>query len=446
MGEVGVEFSPPPWREEDRRPPSLFNTYIVLHRLSMPAEHTASGPRMGEFVAMMALMTSLVAMSIDLMLPALVEIGADLGVHHENANQLVVTMVFLGLAIGQLLYGPLSDSIGRKPAIYLGFAVFFAGSLLAIFAVNFPMMLAGRLLQGLGVAGPRGVSMALIRDQFAGRAMARIMSFIMAVFIIVPIVAPALGQLILLIAAWRAIFVILFLLGVIALIWFGLRQPETLPAERRAPLSVARIGGALREVLSHRIALGYTLMAGVVAAVLQSYLSSAQQIFQIQYGLGPLFPLFFAINALAIGLASFTNGRLVMRYGMRPLLHIALRVLVGLALVFAGVALATGGQPPLWALMAYLVPCFFCLGILFGNMNAMAMEPLGHIAGIGAAVVGSLSTLVAIPLGAIIGQAYNGTVTPLAVGFAALALGALGLMRWAERGQVVVATGTEPLV
>lgn len=412
----------------------------------MPTESSQSGPRMGEFVAMMALMTSLVALSIDVMLPALAQIGADLGVQRENDNQLVVTMVFVGLAIGQLLYGPLSDSIGRKPAIYLGFALFFAGSLLAIAAVNFPMMLAGRLLQGLGVAGPRGVSMALIRDRFAGRAMARVMSFIMAVFIIVPIVAPALGQAILLVAAWRAIFIVLLLLGMVALIWFGLRQPETLPAGRRAPLSVTRIGLAFREVLSHRIALGYTLMAGVVAAVLQSYLSSAQQIFQIQYGLGELFPLFFAINALAIGFASFTNGRLVMRYGMRPLLTIALLVFVGVTLVFVGVALATSGQPPLWLLMAYFVPCFFCLGILFGNMNAMAMEPLGHIAGIGSAVVGSLSTFVAIPLGAIIGQAYNGTVTPLAIGFAALALGALGLMRWAERGQLAAAPDTEPVV
>ncbi len=412
----------------------------------MATKHSETGPHIGEFVAMMALMTSLVAMSIDLMLPALNTIGTDLGVPHENASQLIVTMVFLGLAIGQLLYGPLSDSIGRKPAIYLGFALFFAGSLLAIVAVNVPMMLTGRLLQGLGVAGPRSVSMALIRDRFAGRAMARVMSFIMAVFIIVPIVAPALGQVILLVAAWRAIFVILFLLGVVALVWFGLRQPETLPVERRAPLSLIRIGHVFREVLSYRIALGYTLMAGVVAAVLQSYLSSAQQIFQIQYGLGPLFPLFFAINALAIGLASFTNGRLVIRYGMRPLLTIALLVFVSVTLVFAGVALATGGQPPLWLLMAYFVPCFFCLGILFGNMNAMAMEPLGHTAGIGAAVVGSLSTFVAIPLGAIIGQAYNGTVMPLAIGFAALALGALGLMRWAERGQMAAAPDTEPAV
>lgn len=398
----------------------------------MSNSKSETGPRLGEFVAMMALMTSLVAMSIDAMLPALSDIGAELGVQRVNDNQLIVTMLFLGLAVGQLFYGALSDTIGRKRAIYLGYAVFFAGSLLAIFAVSFPMMLAGRLLQGLGVAGPRGVSMALIRDRFQGRAMAQVLSFISVIFILVPIIAPTLGQAILLVADWRAIFAALLIMGVVSLLWFALRQPETLPAARRAPFSARRIGRALREVLLNPIALGYTLMAGLISAGLQGYVSSAQQIFQFQYGLGKLFPLIFAINALFLGLASFVNGRVVMRYGMRALLRIALSVLCVLALVFAGITLVTNGQPPLWLFMAYLMPTFFCIGILFGNMNALAMEPLGHIAGIGAAVVGSLSTLVATPLGAGIGQAYNGTVTPLVLGFALSALMALVLMRWAE--------------
>jgi DHA1 family bicyclomycin/chloramphenicol resistance-like MFS transporter len=197
-------------------------------------------------------------------------------------------------------------------------------------------------------------------------------------------------------------------------------------------------------VLSNPVALGYTLMAGLIAAALQGYLSSAQQIFQFQYGLGTLFPLFFAINALAIGLASFVNGRLVMRYGMRTLLRTALLTLCALSVVFVGIALATGGQPPLWLFMAYLMLGFFCIGILFGNMNALAMEPLGHVAGVGAAVVGSLSTLVATPLGAAIGQAYNGTVTPLALGFAVFGLGALALMRWAEGTRAPLSPESEP--
>ncbi|MBO9375051.1 MAG: multidrug effflux MFS transporter, partial [Chloroflexus sp.] len=398
-----------------------------------------------EFIAIMALMTSLVALSIDLMLPALADIGTDLGSPHANANQLVVTMVFAGLAIGQLVYGPLSDSTGRKPAIYLGYTVFGLGSLLTILAANFPMMLAGRLLQGLGAAGPRGVSIALIRDRFAGREMARVMSFMMVVFIVVPIIAPALGQAILLVAAWRTILVLLLGIGVVSLIWFGIRQPETLTPQRRAPLSVRRMSRALHEVIRNPTALGYTLMAGTVAAMLQAYLASAQQIFQIQYALGPLFPLFFAINALAIGLASFVNGRLVMRYGMHLPVKMALFVLCGLTILFAGTTLVTNGQPELWMLMAYLIPCFFCMGILFGNMNALAMEPLGHIAGVGAAVVSSLSTFVAIALSAVIGQSYNGTTTPLAVGFAILSLMALGLMHWNEGMQHAPTPDSEPM-
>lgn len=393
---------------------------------------------------MMAMMTSLVAMSIDMMLPALSEIDADLGVQRDNASQMIVTMIFLGLAAGQLFYGPLSDSIGRKPAITLGFAVFIAGSLLSIFAVSFPMMLAGRLLQGLGMAGPRGVSMALIRDRFEGRAMAQVMSFISVVFILVPIIAPSFGQAILLVADWRAIFVVLLVLALVSLGWFLLRQPETLAADRRAPLSASRVGRGLREVLSNRVALGYTLMAGLISGAFQGYLTSAQQIFQVQYGLGALFPLIFALNAAAIGLASFINGRLVMRHGMRALARLALLTLCALSVLFAGLVWLQGGQPPLWLFMAFLMPTFFCVGIMFGNMNALAMQPLGHIAGVGAAVVGSFSTLLATPLGMAIGQAYNGTITPLVAGFAVLGLGALALMRWAEGTRVPASPESEP--
>ena len=400
----------------------------------------------GEFVALMALMMSLVAMSIDSMLPALADIGNDLGVARENANQLIVTMIFLGLATGQLLYGPLSDSVGRKPAIYLGYGVFIVGTLLSIFALNFPMMLVGRLLQGIGVAAPRSVSVALIRDQYEGRAMAQVMSFIMVVFILVPIIAPSFGQAILLVADWRAIFVALLLLGVGSLTWFALRQPETLPASRRVPLSARRIGRGLREVMGNHIALGYTLMAGLVSGAFQGYLSSAQQIFQFQYELGTLFPLIFALNAVAIGLASFTNGRLVMRYGMRMLSRVALVTMCGLAVGFLALALVMGGHPPLWLFMAYLMLSFFCVGILFGNLNSMAMEPLGHIAGIGAAVVGALATFLATPLGMVIGQAYNGTVTPLVTGFAVLGLTALALMRWAEGSKAGAPEDVQPAV
>ena len=388
--------------------------------------------RFGEFVVLMALMTSLVALSIDAMLPALPQIGADLGVQRSNDNQLVVSLLFLGLGVGQLIYGPLSDSTGRKPAIYGGFGLFMVGCLLALFASNFPMMLAGRVLQGVGVAGPRIVGIALVRDQYGGRAMAQVMSFVMSVFILVPVVAPALGQAILLVAHWRAIFGLFLALAAITLTWFGLRQPETLAPERRIPYSLRRIGRAIREVCLNRIAFGYTLAAGLISGAFVGYLNSAQQIFEGQYGLGRQFPLFFGILALAIGSASFLNARLVMRHGMRILASRAAFTISGLAVLFWGIAYPLAGHPPLWGLMGYLLGTFFCVGILFGNLNAMAMEPLGHIAGVGAAVVGALSTLLSMTLGTVIGQSYDGTILPLVGGFGLLGAAAIIVMRWAE--------------
>ena len=386
----------------------------------------------GEFVALMALMTSLVAMSIDAMLPALPQIGTTLGVVRENDNQLVISLLFLGLAVGQIFYGPLSDSTGRRPVIYIGFGLFMMGCLLALFATSFPMLLAGRVLQGLGAAGPRIVTMAIVRDQYEGRAMARVMSFVMAVFILVPVIAPLFGQMVLIVADWRAIFGAFLVLALIASLWFILRQPETLPPTRRVPFSLVRIGRTIGQILANRIAWGYTLAAGLVSGAFIGYLNSAQQIFQEQYSLGQLFPFYFAALALAIGSASFLNGRLVMRFGMRLLSLSAGLTLGGLSLVFWTIAFVLAGHPPLWALTVYLVMSFFCVGILFGNLNAMAMGPLGHIAGVGAAVVGSLSTLISLVLGTLIGQSYNGTVLPLVGGFAVLSAASVVVMRWAE--------------
>lgn len=389
-----------------------------------------------EFVALMAFMTAMVALSIDAMLPALADIARDLGAQRVNDSQLVISLIFLGLSIGQIFYGPLSDSTGRKPAIYAGIGLYLLGCLLALFATNFQMMLIGRFLQGVGVAGPRSVAVALVRDQYAGRAMARVMSFVMTVFILVPIVAPMLGQGILLVAHWRAIFGLYLLLGLLIGGWFALRQPETLTAERRIRFQVGRILGAFREVFVNRIALGYTVMAGLVSGGFVGYLNSAPQIFQQQYGLGAQFPFYFATLALALGSASFVNAQLVMRFGMRTLSRWALLMLGGFSLLFLLPAWGYAGQPPLWSLMAYLLLGFFAVGILFGNLNARAMEPLGHIAGVGAAVVGSLSTFLSAILGGLIGQSYNGTVLPLVGGFALLSLLALVIMMWAEVDRV----------
>ncbi len=389
--------------------------------------------RLGEFVSLMALMTSLVALSIDAMLPALADIGRDLGVTDPNEPQLVVSVLFLGLALGQVVYGPVSDAIGRKTPIYIGLAIYLVGSVLCILAESFTIILVGRFLQGLGVAGPRIVTMALIRDQYAGSAMARIMSLIMAVFIIVPAIAPALGQGILEIAPWRAIFGLLLALATIAFLWFSLRQPETLPAAKRLPWSLTRMAMGLLETLRTRAAMGYAISAGLVFSGFIGYLTSAPQIFQTQYGLGAQFPFYFGGLSLAIGAASLLNARFVMRFGMQRLARWALLAQCAASILFVGLALTIDGGLTLWPFMAWGTIAFFCQGLLFGNLNAMAMEPLGHIAGIGAAVVGTLTSLISLLLGTAIGQAYDGTVLPLLAGFAALGAAGLAVMWWTGR-------------
>lgn len=390
-------------------------------------------PGYKEFISLMAVIISITALSIDMMLPALPDIGRELGIGHPNDVQLVVSVLILGLGIGQILFGPLSDCFGRKPVIFTGFVIFILGCLLSIFSRQFETMLAGRLVQGIGVAGPRTAIIALIRDQYNGRAMARILSVIMAVFIFVPAVAPALGQAILLKMSWRAIFIVLMIQGMITVTWFTIRQPETLSPESRIPLSVRRILNGLVEVCSNRLSLGYTLAAGFMLGLFLTYLNCAQQIFQEIYHLGRQFPLYMAFLALSIGCASFVNSRIVMRFGMRPLSYRAVLLFIVLMGIYLVITLLMGGNSPLWVLILFFSLSFFCIGILFGNLNAIAMEPLGHIAGIGAAIIGSLTSLISSPLSMIIGHYYNGTTLPLAWGFLVLGIFTVAAMRWADR-------------
>ena len=380
----------------------------------------------------MATLTALIALSIDMILPALPAIGSALSVRHANDTQFIVSLLFLGFGLGQFLYGPVSDSVGRKPAVYVGLALFAAGCTLALAARTFPVMLAGRVLQGLGVAGPRTMTIAMVRDKFEGRVMARMMSFIMAIFILVPVIAPSLGQAILALSSWRAIFGMYLTLALVVLVWFGWRQEETLSRDRRRAFSMAKITLAAREVLTHRVALGYTLAAGIMYGAFIGYLTSVQQILQQQYALAARFPLYFATLAIALGAASLCNARLVGRYGMRRLSTVAVRLVALVSIPFAAFVISRSGHPELWALMLYLMTAFFGIGLLFGNLSAMAMQPLGHIAGTGAAAVGGLQTLISLALGTAIGQSYDGTVVPLVAGFAILSVLAMIAMYWAE--------------
>ena len=394
----------------------------------------AAGPglRPGEFVPLVALLMSLVALAIDAMLPALPAIGRDLEVARRNDVQLVVTAVFVGLGLGQIVFGPLSDRIGRKPAIQAGLVLFMAGCLMSIFAPTFEGMIAGRVLQGVGAAAPRVVVVALVRDRYEGRRMARLLSFAMAVFILVPAIAPALGQGIQWLGGWRAIFVVFFAVAAASFAWFGLRQPETLPPARRRPFTPRIVGAGMLEVLRNRAALGYTFATGFVFALFVAYLSSSQQLFQEAYRTGALFPLYFAVLALAIAAASLANGRLVMRHGMRRLVRAATATIALLSTAAWALAPAYEGLPPLWLFTGYLFVAFLGIGLLFGNLNALAMEPLGHIAGVGSAVVSSLSTFVSVLLGAVAGLIFDGTVYPLIGAFTIFGAAAYGAIRWAE--------------
>jgi DHA1 family bicyclomycin/chloramphenicol resistance-like MFS transporter len=378
-----------------------------------------------EFVGLMALLMSLTALTIDAMLPALSQIGVSLEVQNPNDVQLVVSTIFLGMAVGLMLYGPFSDSFGRKKAVYLGMSFYLIGSMVSFFSTNFTVMLVGRVLQGFGAASCRVISLSMIRDKFEGREMGRIMSLVMIIFILVPALAPSIGQAILLFTGWRAIFGLFITLGVGSLLWLHFRQPETLPVNKRLEFSLSTIIAGTLETLKHPVARGYTIASGLIFGAFVGYLSSAQQILQTQYKLGDLFSIYFGCLALAIGCASFVNSRVVLKFGMEKPCFLSLVVLSITSSLFYSYVQIVSLHPTLNLFMGYLLITFFCFGILFGNFNALAVEPLGHIAGVANSVISSIQTLLAVALGGVIGRLYDGTVLPLVLGF--LILGVLSL-------------------
>jgi len=383
----------------------------------------------GEFVALLALLMSLVAMAIDAVLPAMIQIGQAYQVENTNDLQLIVGVLFGGLAIGQVIYGPISDSAGRKIAIYLGLLTFLIGSFISAFADSYEMMLIGRFIQGVGVSGPKVVTVALVRDQFEGPAMARVMSFVMAVFIIMPAVAPSIGAGILHLMGWREIFGFFVLLTGLTCIWFAIRQPETLPKDKRIPLSLTTIWQGTKETMSHPVSRAYTLASGLIFGAFVSYLSTAQLLFKDIFQIDELFPLYFAGLALFVGIASLMNGRLVMKYGMQHLATLAMQGMMIFSGAFLLLLWLNDGEASLWLFMGFTALIFGCIGLLFGNMNALAMQPMGHIAGIASSIIGAVSTLVSIIFGGIIGQTYNQSLYPLFIAFALFAFGALLISR-----------------
>lgn len=381
-----------------------------------------------EFIAVLALLMSISAYSIDAMLPALGIIGTDFNVQVANQTQFIISALFVGLSIGQLFYGPLSDSVGRRTSIFLGLAIFILGSVISSVSTNMSVMLMGRVLQGFGASGPRIVAMALVRDRFKGEAMARIMSFVMAVFIIVPALAPAVGQWILNIFNWRSIFVSQLVLGMIALFWFGFRLQETLPKANRKRFDLPQFYSAFQKTIRQRSTVGYTLASGFILAAFMGYLNSAQQVYQGYFALGDKLPLFFGILSVAIGSASFTNSQLVMRLGMSRLVWLAAGIS---SLASTSFVLVMALQPQwvsLTSFMAAMIVIFFCAGILFGNLSSLALEPLGDIAGSASAFIGTFQSVVSVSFGVLIGQMYNGTLYPLMLGYSIMGVCALAAL------------------
>jgi len=396
-----------------------------------------------EFIILMAFMTSLTALSTNAMMPALPQIGDYLSVSDANDQQLIVSILFLGMAVGMMFYGPLSDSVGRKPPIYAGVLIFGAGCLVSLSANDLTVMLVGRFIQGVGLAAFRSICLAMVRDQYKGDVMSRVMSFIMGIYIFVPAIAPTVGQAIVYFSNWKMIFVLFLSLAAIVLFWFFIRQPETLTQDRKKPFTFKGLGHGITEIFTHPVALGYTIASGFILTPFLAYISTSQQVFQQQYELAELYPLFFAILSLSVGLASFLNAKLVIKYGMLTMALSSVKLMIAVSIIMAGISYFLAGHPPLWLLMSYFSITLFCVGILFGNLNALAMEPLGHIAGLGAAVVGSLSNFISIPFAIVIGKAYNNAVTPIILGFAvfaSLTLFVIYLVRRWQSSESFVAT------
>jgi MFS transporter, DHA1 family, multidrug resistance protein len=387
-----------------------------------------------EFIALAGALMALNAMAIDIMLPGLQQIGAALGVADENSRQYVITAYVVGFGLAQLVYGPITDRFGRRAPLLAGLMIYVAAAFASAVAPSFAALLGFRVLQGIGAAGTRVIAVSAIRDTFDGRQMAEVMSMVMMVFMIVPVVAPSLGQAAMLLGAWHTIFVLMAGMGLIVTVWSMLRLPETLAPERRRSLSFRSIVEGFRLVVTNRVALCYMLATTAVFGGLFGFINSAQQIYVDIYGLGAWFPLLFALGAGLMAMASFTNARLVGRLGMRRLSHSAL---IGFILVSAAwLALSLIGPIPFPLFFVLFSLAMFQFGLLGSNFNTIALEPLGRVAGTAAAVLGFVTTLGGGLLGAAIGQAFNDTLTPLAGGYFILGTVALGLVLIGERGRL----------
>ena len=369
-----------------------------------------------EFIALMAFLMSVVALAIDALLPALDIIGNSLNTQENSDHQLLITMIFIGLGVGPLIFGPLSDSLGRKPMVFVGFGIFILASFICVYSNSLEIMVLGRILQGFGLSAPRTISVAIIRDLYSGDYMAKIMSFVIVIFLLVPIIAPAIGKFILDYFNWEAIFIFQIIFCLLIAFWFWNRQDETLNHKNRIAFEINLFSQGFLELIRYKTTIAYTLISGFITGSFMVYLSTSQQIFQEQYGLKEAFPYIFAGLATASGSAILLNGIFVVKYGMKKMIHVSLIGFFIISICYS-ILFFNSVNPPIKVILLFFSLQFFCLGFLFGNLRAIAMEPVGHIAGIGAAITGFISTLMAVPISVFIGKFVTITVLPIFIGF-----------------------------
>lgn len=389
-----------------------------------------------EFIAMMASLMALNALAIDIMLPGLQQIGASLGVENENHRQYVITAYLIGFGFAQLVYGPLSDRLGRRIPLLAGLAIYIVAGFAIVVTPSFGMLLALRIIQGMGSAAMRVITVSIVRDIFGGRQMAEAMSLIMMVFMIAPVVAPATGQAVMLFGNWHLIFVFISVVAILNVIWVHFRLPETLDPKDVRSLKIATILEGFRIVLTNRLALCYTLASTFIFGALFGFINSAQQVYVGIYGLGLWFPLAFAGVAAFMSLSSFLNSRLVGRFGMRKLSHGALVGFMTVNAIWLTIQLFWDGPMPFPLFISLFALAMFQFGWIGSNFNTLAMEPLGHVAGTASSVLGFMGTVGGAVIGAAIGQAFDGTALPMIGGFFLVSLMGMVFVLIAEKGRL----------
>lgn len=399
-----------------------------------------------ELTALLAMSMALAALGIDVMLPAFGAMRADLGLAPDStAVTGLITTYFLGMAVGQLAYGPLADRFGRRRTLFLGYGVYALGALAGALLPSLGGLLVARFVWGLGAAGPRVITLAVVRDRWEGEGMARAMSFIMAVFILVPILAPSVGAGVVAVASWRWLFGGSAVAAAAMTVWAARRLPETLAPEHRLPLQFRRVMLAAREVTTHRETAVYTLAMTLLFGVFISYLGSAEVIYGEVFDVGHLFPFLFGGLAAVMGGAMLVNANVVERFGTRRFAHAVLIGYLVAALLLVAVGVATGGTPPLWLFMTGMALMLASHALLIPNFNTIAMHPMGAIAGTASSVMGAVQLALGALLGALLDRMFDGTMLPLAFGFLVYGLAAAALILWAEQGRLFRPLGPAPV-